>query len=116
MSSDDHNLDEEWERRELCSDGNCIGVIGPDGLCKECGRPGQGGSVPADTLQETATEPAADDPQDPAEPPEEAPAGEISANGDDDDDWSRRRLCPDGNCIGVIGPDGRCKECGRPAD
>ncbi len=31
----------------------------------------------------------------------------------DDDDWENRRLCPDGNCIGVIGPDGRCKECGR---
>ena len=23
----------------LCRDGNCIGVIGPDGLCKECGLP-----------------------------------------------------------------------------
>ncbi len=32
------------------------------------------------------------------------------------DDWSRRRLCPDGNCIGVIDPDGRCRECGRAAD
>jgi hypothetical protein len=31
-----------------------------------------------------------------------------------DDDWESRRLCGDGNCIGVIGPDGRCKECGRP--
>ena len=30
-----------------------------------------------------------------------------------DDDWENRRLCPDGNCICVIGPDGRCKECGR---
>lgn len=34
----------------------------------------------------------------------------------DDDDWASRRLCPDGNCIGVIGPDGRCKECGRNAE
>jgi hypothetical protein len=31
-----------------------------------------------------------------------------------DGDWESRRLCGDGNCIGVIGPDGRCKECGRP--
>jgi hypothetical protein len=27
-----------------------------------------------------------------------------------------RRLCPDGSCIGVIGPDGRCGACGRTAD
>ena len=25
-----------------------------------------------------------------------------------------RKLCSDGTCIGVIGPDGRCKECGKP--
>ena len=28
----------DWENRTLCSDGNCIGVIGPDGKCKECGK------------------------------------------------------------------------------
>jgi len=32
-------MDIEWKNRRLCSDGNCIGVIGPDCLCKECGRP-----------------------------------------------------------------------------
>ncbi len=26
--------DLEWEHRVLCSDGNCIGVIGPEGHCK----------------------------------------------------------------------------------
>ena len=31
--------DLDWEHRVLCSDGNCIGVIGPNGCCKECGRP-----------------------------------------------------------------------------
>jgi hypothetical protein len=31
--------DLEWEQRTLCSDESCIGVIGPDGLCKECGKP-----------------------------------------------------------------------------
>jgi hypothetical protein len=39
--------------------------------------------------------------------PEDAPAGSR-------DDWESRVLCSDGNCIGVIGPDGRCKECGKP--
>jgi hypothetical protein len=33
------DLDLEWEQRTLCSDESCIGVIGPDGRCKECGKP-----------------------------------------------------------------------------
>lgn len=28
----------------------------------------------------------------------------------------KRRLCPDGSCIGVIGPYGRCEVCGCKAD
>jgi hypothetical protein len=32
----------------------------------------------------------------------------------DEDDFSNRVLCSDGTCIGVIGADGRCKECGKP--
>ena len=31
-----------------------------------------------------------------------------------DDEWENRILCVDESCIGVIGPDGRCKECGKP--
>ena len=27
----------EWERRELCSNGACVGVIGDSGTCKTCG-------------------------------------------------------------------------------
>src|SRR5215475_2379892 len=30
-------------------------------------------------------------------------------------EWDQRQLCPDGSCIGVIGPDGTCKVCGRAA-
>ncbi|MBF0495154.1 MAG: zinc ribbon domain-containing protein [Deltaproteobacteria bacterium] len=30
-------------------------------------------------------------------------------------DFSSRVLCSDGNCIGIIGPDGKCSECGKPA-
>jgi hypothetical protein len=26
----------------LCIDGNCIGVVGPDGCCKTCGKPHPG--------------------------------------------------------------------------
>ena len=28
----------EWDRRELCPDGTCTGLIGPSGTCKVCGR------------------------------------------------------------------------------
>jgi hypothetical protein len=28
-------------------------------------------------------------------------------------DPTRRRLCADGSCVGVIGDDGRCRVCGR---
>ena len=28
----------EWENRELCPDGACVGLIGSDGKCKVCGR------------------------------------------------------------------------------
>jgi hypothetical protein len=27
----------------------------------------------------------------------------------------KRRLCPDGSCVGVLGADGRCSVCQRPA-
>jgi hypothetical protein len=30
-------------------------------------------------------------------------------------DPSRRRLCPDGSCVGLLDESGRCKECGRTA-
>ncbi len=101
--------DAEWDNRRLCVDGNCIGVIGPDGRCKECGRPG-GEDLPAadDALYESPTTDSGADETEatPSDNHEESP----------DDAWENRRLCPDGNCIGVIGPDGRCKECGRPAE
>ena len=99
--------DEEWARRVLCSDESCIGVIGPDGRCKECGKPYEG-ELP--DIEESAqkTEDVSKSESEPediaAEDPEEG----------DDDDWSRRKLCSDGNCIGVIGPNGKCKECGKP--
>ena len=115
MSGDFKISDEEWENRQLCSDGNCIGVIGPDGKCKECGRPGEGGVIPTGGDEEIHDEPTAPEPDAAAASDEEERSGE-SAAADDGDDWANRRLCPDGNCIGVIGPDGKCKECGREGE
>ena len=101
--------DLEWEHRVLCSDGNCIGVIGPDGRCKECGKE-YDGSLAEGHISENGGSSATDssfeeEDSSPAEVPHEEP---------DYDDWQDRVLCSDGNCIGVIGPDGRCKECGKP--
>ena len=39
---------------------------------------------------------------------------EIEKSAKDYDDVSARRLCSDGTCIGVIGGDNLCKECGKP--
>ena len=109
-----YRSDTDWDNRTLCSDGNCIGVIGPDGHCKECGKKYEG------TLPETIVA----DNESRSEGQDEPPAGaDIEAEPSADtpfqeatgaDDWAQRQLCSDGNCIGVIGPDGRCKECGKP--
>lgn len=107
-------LDKEWKARTLCSDGNCIGVVGADGRCKVCGR------AYAGDLPDVVDEAAADDAGGAAEDVDDAvtPADGIDppppAAADADDDWTQRTLCIDGNCIGVVGPDGRCKVCGKP--
>ena len=95
-----------WGERTLCSDESCIGVIGSDGRCKECGKPyaGTAASVPFPPSEPPAAVVEAD-------PPPTVAAAELP---DVDDPWESRRLCSDESCIGVIGPDGRCKECGQP--
>ena len=98
-----------WENRVLCSDESCIGVIGPDGRCKECGKSYDGAATeegsPAEESNETQTDADGSDDFDDAEPSQTDTA---------DSDWENRTLCSDESCIGVIGSDGRCKECGKP--
>ncbi len=108
--SDERVSEVEWANRRLCPDGHCIGVIGPDGRCKECGRPG--GDAPVG--DEDTLPPASSGDSAPDEDLATDLAPQDKGTAAEDDDWDNRRLCPDGNCIGVIGPDGRCKECGRP--
>ncbi len=120
----------DWENRVLCEDGNCIGVIGSDGRCKECGRPYEGdlGAFSPKEGADSSDFVPSDDYDIPSDA--EAETGESAENsrdeendGDIDDsaenpdsafEWEQRQLCSDGNCIGVIGPDGFCKECGKP--
>jgi hypothetical protein len=78
---------DEWEIRTLCGDGKCIGIIGSDGRCKECGK----------TLEETKIDNKDKSPYD----------------ADDPIDLSNRVLCSDGSCIGIMGPNGRCTKCRR---
>ena len=89
---------EDWDKRILCSDEACIGTIGPDGRCKECGKSYSG------TLTMERQGPS------PQSVLSEQPVSEENST---DEDWDKRVLCPDESCIGVMGPDGKCKECGR---
>ena len=102
--------DVDWGNRRLCSDESCIGVIGPDGRCKECGKPYEG-VLEIKEPQEKPEDQAAPEPQVEVETGE---AVEPVSASEEDVEWENRRLCSDESCIGVIGPDGRCKECGKP--
>jgi hypothetical protein len=90
---------DDWDRRQLCPDGSCVGVIGPDGECSVCGT---GAAADAEA-------PQADD--EALEAADEAPEADDDADDADDD----RELCPDGTCVGLIGADGTCKVCGARA-
>ena len=104
-----------WEERILCADESCIGTIGADGACRVCGRPYDG--PPPQGGQTEGADPFGDEEPDTAAaddwPGEAAPDGEADAT---DEEWAQRVLCRDEGCIGVIGPDGRCKECGLPLE
>jgi hypothetical protein len=118
QEKDNSPQDSDWAQRVLCSDESCIGVIGPDGRCKECGLAYKG-TLPWDV----ETGPPGETADDPSHAPLSEEGEELPQDAGDwdedqervsDDEWERRVLCSDESCIGVIGPDGRCKECGKP--
>lgn len=39
----------------------------------------------------------------------------VVARETEEDDFSKRELCPDGSCIGVINESGVCNICGKPS-
>ena len=102
----------DWDNRILCSDGNCIGVIGADGRCKECGKKYEG-DLPEMSHAETEADTVAEDVAEDIDPSSATTEIPEENNAPVDDTWENRILCSDGNCIGVIGPDGKCKECGK---
>lgn len=103
MTAENENeLDPAFDsRRRLCPDGACVGVIGPDGKCSECGRAASGEPAPDEAVA-TGTD-------------DEAVAEAAPIANDDGAFDPNRRLCSDDTCVGVIGDDGRCKVCGKPA-
>ena len=94
--------------RRLCPDGSCIGLIGPDGRCKECGRSSDG--KPAALVGKVA------DHQDGGDAGGDDDAREAAARPEAGAFDPNRKLCPDGNCTGVLRADGTCSECGQRAD
>lgn len=117
----------DWDQRTLCSDGNCIGIIGADGRCKVCGLPYNPQAASTGEVSDWADDGMDDGSDAPPKDRAEAPPEPRTAAADeylddeaqvttpsDDDSWDQRTLCIDESCIGVVGADGRCKECGRP--
>lgn len=97
------------EGRVLCSDDACIGVVGPDRLCKVCGRLYEGDEpLPAGDLCGGIQVVAVD-----ATPGSAADA--ASAFAADSWDPAERVPCFDDACVGIIGKGGRCGTCGRGA-
>ncbi len=98
-----------FENRILCSDGSCVGVIGEDGSCCVCRKVG---SKPPTAGDSTGFHSSADE----EEKPLQADASgfkDLVDEGLKDEFDPGRKICSDGSCIGVIGADGVCKECGK---
>jgi hypothetical protein len=105
MASEIENESTFNPQRRLCPDGSCIGVLGSDGKCTVCGTYDSDAacSPPPDPLAGATSNETSDEPE--ASETSE-PATGFNPN---------RRLCSDDSCIGVIGEDGRCRECGKAA-
>jgi hypothetical protein len=108
MSDTGTDQDQSWDDRRLCPDDACIGVIGADGRCSECGKVDTSAPVRTDAERLVAVLDDGDG-TDGDEPVAAAAAGDADDAFDDD-----RELCADDACIGVIGANGRCNECGKP--
>jgi hypothetical protein len=118
---------DDWDYREVCPDGSCVGVIGPGGTCKVCGRVSptwdnerergmvvDGEADPDAEIHDGDDDEEEDDDEledgDAAAEPDAALAPDVE---DGDHEWSRRKLCPDGACVGVIAASGACTVCGK---
>jgi hypothetical protein len=112
-------------RRRLCPDGDCVGLVGPDGHCRICGQVDSQFDPAAPGLgPEAFAGGCASDDDDLADGPNSGHHTGEHADSDAVLDVAyaaapgfdpARKLCPDGDCVGVLGEDGQCKVCGRDA-
>jgi hypothetical protein len=114
MEEESLRTDFDPNHRELCPDGACIGIIGADGRCAECGKTSPKKGPSANDAKAGSDTPTGSDTPIVAGSPDDTKASPDLPRGVEGDDFDpdRRELCPDGACIGVIGTDGRCAECG----
>ena len=107
--------EKEWEQRILCGDGNCIGVVGRDGRCKLCGLRYEG-QLPSFAEEEMPEDGGSQNQISESPDPVSEPTGAEPSSLDEaaiDKEWESRTLCVDESCIGIIGSDGKCTECGK---
>jgi len=108
----DQNVTNEsdWENRIPCKDESCIGTIGADGRCRECG-------LSMDTQMADEQAILKEDSRDNASVDDTDEAVEDGDATDDDvedsapGEWQERILCRDESCTGTIGSNGRCRVC-----
>jgi hypothetical protein len=111
--------DMDWEKRTLCRDESCIGTIGSNGRCRICGKSYGSEAIEDVSVHEAKKNAPSFEDESPdevaahVEPVKEDEGDENEAISSNGRDWENRILCSDENCIGVIGPDGKCKECGK---
>jgi hypothetical protein len=107
--------DESLDDRVPCSDDMCVGIIGENGRCGICGKPGTPPprlhpEHPHDDLHQTSTAPA---------PPSEAEEpGEDAEDDDEDEDEEttgddERVPCLDDMCVGILSTERKCGTCGK---
>ncbi len=99
-------IDMEWENRRLCPDGNCIGIIGPEGKCMKCGLTAESDERSSAHLAKNGSPSINQEITDNFFEPDK-----HDSDFGIDADWDRRILCGDESCIGTIGPNGKCSEC-----
>ena len=111
MSANEQGFD---ENRDLCDDGNCLGVV-VGGKCNVCGLAAAGASPRDPTSGQTGGH--APTSGGGTTRGDDGGADMVAEGGHVDDafDGEERKLCSDGACTGLLGSDGKCKECGRSA-
>ncbi len=119
---------DEWDHREVCPDGACTGVIGAEGRCKVCGQVSptwnnereRGMMFDGETAGANGDDEEDDDDDDDGD--DVHGAAEVAASSidplmpgtpTDDVEWSRRALCLDEACIGVLDASKVCSVCGK---